>query len=161
MANQAEDILFSWEVDEYIERERTNDWFWTVGIIFVLGIVVSLIFRNVMFALFLIVSGASLSVFLFRKPARLSVSITDTAIRVQQNVYPFKTIKQFWIEPEDGGANGIQQVFFLLDRAVLPELSIPLEDIDTTKLRAFLLRKAPEGEIKESQAHQIMEALGF
>lgn len=161
MKHGADDILFSWEVDEYIERERSNDWFWTVGLILLVAIIISLVTKNFIFAIFLLVSGFSLSVFLFRKPKRLTVSITEKGIRIEHNFYAFKDIKQFWVEPEDGGQNGIRQVFFLLNRVVIPELSIPLEDTDPDKLRSFLLRKVPEGEIKESSANQIMEALGF
>ena len=161
MKHDPNEILFSWEADEYVERERTNDWFWTVGLIVVLGIIICIIFRNYIFAIFLIVSTWSLSVFILRKQKKKKIEITDKAIYAGHSIYPFKKIKKFWIENEDGGTNQIRQVLFILDRKIIPEFSIPLENIDADKLRSFLLRKVPEGEIKESPANQIMEALGF
>ena len=68
-----DDTVFSWEVDEYIERDRSNDWFWTVGLIVLTGIVISIILKNFVFAMFLLVAAGTLSVFIFRKPERLAV----------------------------------------------------------------------------------------
>jgi hypothetical protein len=157
-----DETVFSWEVDEYIERERSNDWFWTVGLIVLTGIVISIILKNFVFAMFLAVAAGTLSVFIFRKPERLEITIDSRGVQVHHNFYPFKEIKQFWVEPEEGGQNGIRQVFFLTSQTVIPEISIELtDDVDADALQSYLLRKIPEGEIKESLAHQVMESLGF
>ncbi len=157
-----DDTVFSWEVDEYIERDRSNDWFWTVGLIVLTGIVISIILKNFVFAMFLLVAAGTLSVFIFRKPERLAVTIDNRGVQIEHTFYPYKELKQFWVEPEEGGRNGVRQVFFMTSRTVIPELSIELtEDVDADKLRSYLLRKIPEGEIQESLAHQVMESLGF
>lgn len=157
-----DDTVFSWEVDEYIERDRSNDWFWTVGLIVLTGIVISIILKNFVFAMFLLVAAGTLSVFIFRKPERLAVTIDNRGVQIEHTFYPYKELKQFWVEPEEGGRNGVRQVFFITSRTVIPELSIELtEDVDADKLRSYLLRKIPEGEIQESLAHQVMESLGF
>lgn len=157
-----DDTVFSWEVDEYIERDRSNDWFWTVGLIVLTGIVISIILKNFVFAMFLLVATGTLSVFIFRKPERLAVTIDNRGVQIEHTFYPYKELKQFWVEPEEGGRNGVRQVFFMTSRTVIPELSIELtEDVDADKLRSYLLRKIPEGEIQESLAHQVMESLGF
>ncbi len=157
-----DETVFSWEVDEYIERVRSNDWFWTVGLIVLTGIIISIIMKNFVFAIFLLVATGTLSVFIFRKPARLLVTIDNRGVQVEHTFYPYKEIKQFWVEPEEGGQNGIRQVFFLTSKTVVPEISIEItDDVDADALRSYLLRKIPEGEIKESLAHQVMESLGF
>ena len=157
-----DDTVFSWEVDEYIERDRSNGWFWTVGLIVLTGIVISIILKNFVFAMFLLVAAGTLSVFIFRKPERLAVTIDNRGVQIEHTFYPYKELKQFWVEPEEGGRNGVRQVFFMTSRTVIPELSIELtEDVDADKLRSYLLRKIPEGEIQESLAHQVMESLGF
>ena len=101
-----DDTVFSWEVDEYIERDRSNDWFWTVGLIVLTGIVISIILKNFVFAMFLLVAAGTLSVFIFRKPERLAVTIDNRGVQIEHTFYPYKELKQFWVEPEEGGRNG-------------------------------------------------------
>ena len=44
----------TWTVPEYSHKERDNDWFWTIGLIAIVGCGIAFWFHNYLFALALI-----------------------------------------------------------------------------------------------------------
>src|SRR3989339_740914 len=88
----------SWETIEYLHREKTNDWYWIVGIITVSVALIAIILNNVIFAILIIVSSFTLSLFASKKPEIITIEIGETGITVGKNNYPYKELESFWIE---------------------------------------------------------------
>ena len=64
--NELEKI--EWQMPEYNEKERNNDWFWALGIIVVAASITSIIFSNYFFAILIVLSGFLIALFAVKAP---------------------------------------------------------------------------------------------
>ena len=49
--------IIAWEAPEYYHTDKTADWFWTLGIITVTIVIVSLLLGNILFAIFVLIAA--------------------------------------------------------------------------------------------------------
>src|SRR4051812_22833895 len=91
---------FSWHTPEYVYREKSQDWYWTVGIISAALVVTSIIFGNVLFALVLAIGSFTLTLFSSRQPKTIHIEIQEKGVRVDTVLYPFHTLASFGINEE-------------------------------------------------------------
>ncbi len=148
----------SWKIEEYSHREKTPDWFWALGVIAISGAVIAIIYHDIFFAVFLILSAFILGYYASRKPDIIEISISEEGIRVRDFLYPFKKIKSFAIDTHELGS------YLLIEtsRAVMPVISLPLpESMDIDSLKELLKTKLIEKPMKEPISHRVMEHLGF
>jgi len=61
----------SWDAPEHNHIEKTNDWYWILGIIAISGAVTSMIFNNALFGIVIILSAFSMFIFSHHKPKML------------------------------------------------------------------------------------------
>ena len=54
----------SWNVITHVHKERTNDWYWALGLVSVVGAGISLWVGDLLFAIIILVGAASLEGFL-------------------------------------------------------------------------------------------------
>lgn len=146
----------SWIGHEYEKKERTNDWFWLVGLIAVSGVVISVINQNIMFSIFIVIATAFLFFFSIRKPDEAKFLIDEAGLHIDEFVYTYPTLKAFWIK-EDKRA-------LLLDsnKAMIPLISIPIpENVDINKINRVLSLYLPKKEIEETFFEELLDRLGF
>lgn len=148
-----------WTFLEYEEKERSNDWFWALGIIIVAGSATSIIYKNYFFALFLVIAGTLLAVFAVKKPDLVFYEMNDEGLKIKNRLYPYKNIKSFWVQKN----NGDKCVLFIKsERLFMPIISMPVKENLADEVRGFMLHnKIPEEEMKEHVSEKIMESLGF
>jgi hypothetical protein len=148
----------SWTVEEYTHVEKTNDWFWALGVIALGGAVIAIIARDLFFAIFILIAAAIIGAYARRKPSLLSVAISEQGIKVRNYLYPFEKIKGFAIDEHP------TRSFLLLetDRFMMPIVSLPLPpSLDIQALAALIATRAPEKELREPTSHKIADILGF
>jgi hypothetical protein len=150
-----EGILF--ETYEQEPKERTGDWYWTVGIFTVAICVISLIYGNVLFAILVFISAFTLLLSVARAPMLVEVEITPKGIRNNRKVYYHRHIESFWIE-EEAHKNTL---LLKLDKKMAHLISIPLGDVDVDVIREYLNLFITEEEMHESFGHKVLERLGF
>jgi hypothetical protein len=147
-----------WQTHEYEPRERSNDWFWAVGIITVAIVVTAIIFNNVLFALVMFLAGFSLSLYAARPPQIMDVVLDEIGVRVDRHFYPYRSLESFWVEEHDG----LPRIFLKSQKLIMPYIIIPIsEEASLEKIKRFLDRHLPEVFHSESMLEKMMERMGF
>jgi hypothetical protein len=158
----------AWSAPEYEEKERSQDWFWALGIIVTTASLAAIIFANYFFAVFLVLSGLLLAFFAVKKPDIVTYELNEGGLRIRTRLYPYEHIRSFWVEtgaPRPADPPGVKRTpaFFIhSERMVMPVFSVPIEGEIAEDIRTIMrARDIPEVEMKEHPAEKIMEILGF
>jgi len=147
----------TWSALEYEEKERSNDWFWALGVIVVAGSITSIIFANYFFAILIIIGGVLLGFFAIKKPEIVPYELNEKGFKIKTRLYPYDTIKSFWVQKEPK-----YTLFIKSSRQFLPILSIPITEELSQKIKEILIsKKIAEEEMHEHPSDKIMESLGF
>ena len=148
----------SWQIEEYSHREKTPDWYWALGVIAVAGAITAIIYKNILFAILIILSSLILGYYAAREPEIMDVSINEDGIKIRDYMYTFEKIKGFAIEEHFMG----NKLLIESSRTIVPILSIPLpENLDTEGLYELLITKIKEKPITFPVSHRIIEHIGF
>jgi hypothetical protein len=152
-----------WSALEYEERERSQDWFWALGIIVVTGSIASIIFGNFSFAALLMLAGFLLGYFALKKPDVVSYELNDKGLVIRNRLYPYENIKSFWVQADLSRESRVKPLLFIhTSRAFMPIITVTInENIAREVHNIFSSAEIPEVEMKEHPAEKIMEILGF
>lgn len=153
----------TWSALEYVERERSRDWFWALGIIIVTASLASLIFENYFFAALLVLSGILLVFFALKKPDTVNYELNSAGLAIGNRLYPFQSIKAFWVQVDFSPDSNVKPLLFIhSERAFMPIISIPIyEEMAEDIHAAFTDQEIAEIEMREHPSEKIMDALGF
>ncbi len=146
-----------WEAYEYVHREKSTDWYWAVSIITVSMAVTAILFNDVLFAVFIVISFFALMLYAKRKPQLLEIKIDDRGIEEGRVRYPYLSIESFWVEDRFGET----KIIMKSKKKTLPYIVIPIIDVNADDVRDHLKKFLPEEEHEEPLAKRIMEYLGF
>ncbi len=152
-------IAFSWLYPEFIFVEKKKSWYWFVGIIGLVVVILAIILRNYLFA-FLLLLGTFLIMLLSNKrPQILEVSISEYGVQDHYKLFPYKDISAFWIKENIYG----EPILLLkTNQKINPVIKIPIDtDIDLIALRDYLSHFVEEKEISEPLSEQLIENTGF
>ena len=153
----------SWSALEYEEKERSQDWFWALGIIVATSSIASIIFGNYFFAALLVLSGILLGFFAVKKPDIVTYELNTKGLKIRNRLYLYENIKSFWVQLDTSGETNLRPMLFIhSERAFMPILSIPIDETLAVDIHSILLnRDIAEVEMKEHPSEKIMEVLGF
>jgi hypothetical protein len=152
--------VIMWEAHEYIFREKTNDWYWAVGIIGACAAIVALVFGNILFGLLLIVATFTLCLYGAKKPVYLHVEVNHSGVMINRVLYPYITLKSFWVD--NNSHLGTHSRLVLKSKKIASQMIvIPLNGVHPEELRDFLLDHIPEAEHVEPLAHHLLQLIGF
>lgn len=149
--------MLEWTALEYEEKDRSVDWFWALGIIAVCSSVAAIIYRNYLFAFFIILAAVLLGLMAVRRPESTTFKITEKGLELGRDKYPYEKLKSFHILEKESG----DVLLVMSNRSVIPLISVPLGDRLPDDVRTVLIKYIPEEERAEPTAHKIMEYLGF
>ncbi len=152
-----ENSKITWSAEEYEHKEKSVDWFWALGIIVVAGAAASILYKNYLFAIVIILGGLSMMLFSGRHPRMVEFEINKEGIRIDDYTYPYAKIKGFWIDPNDTP----RKLYFESHRFFMPIITLPLEFMDADEVKAFLKKHIEEKEIHAPNSHKVMDYLGF
>lgn len=160
--NESDNKLI-WSALEYEEKERSQDWFWALGIIVATLSIASIIFENYFFATLLIIGGLLLGWFAIKKPDTVVYELNTKGLKIRDRLYPYESIKAFWIQVDFNPDSNIKPIFFIhSERAFMPILSIPINKDIAEDIHLIMSEKEiAEVEMKEHPSEKIMEVLGF
>jgi hypothetical protein len=153
----------SWSALEYDEKERTDDWFWALGIIVVTSSIASIIFGNYFFAVLLILAGVLLGFFAIKKPEMVTYELNKDGLVIRNRLYPYENIKSFWVQIDNSSPNKVKPLLFIhSERVFMPVITVPIEKLYAEEIHSILTsQNVPEVEMKEHPSEKIMEILGF
>jgi hypothetical protein len=148
----------TWTVTEFEEKDRHPDWIWYAGLISVIVAVLSFFYGNIFFGIFALVAGATVIIHVLKEPQQLTITISAEGVLVNEELFPYKNVKQFWLD-ETGKQD---KLLLLVRKSFMPLLSFNIEGVDGDMVRAALKHYAvPEVEMRESSSIKIFEQLGF
>ena len=148
-----------WQAPEYSHKERDNDWFWTIGLITIVACGIAVWLHNYVFAVFLLISGASLILFTFRPPHDVTYKIETKGLTMGKDLYEWKVIKSFNIKKNEKDI--YDKLMVETSKYFLPIYTIPLPKELMSEVKENILKVIPRSEIDESKSMVFMEKLGF
>lgn len=146
-----------WQAPEYSHKERSMDWFWTIGLIALIGTVIAFWFHNYVFGIFILISGACLIMFTMRPPQMMSFSIKTEGLSIGKDEHIWKSVKGFSIK----SGTPYNKLMILTSKKFLPVYTIPFPESLTTEIRETLSKVIEPIEIEESKSMLFAEKLGF
>lgn len=152
-------ITFSWDTPEFEFKEKRKDWYWIVGIVAVILMVVAIILKNYLFAFLIFIGGFLMVNLATKQPLSLPVEVSESGIKVYDQMYQYESLFAFWISE-----NSKKQPILLLlsNQRVSPIISLTIDPgIDLVLLREYLGQFIQEQEMKEPLTDRIIDKIGF
>lgn len=147
----------SWKTLEFEKKQRHPDWIWAVGLIAVLGAVISFFYGNIFFGIFLIVAGFVTIVYALKEPKELEITISEKGVSVNDENIDYKNILAFWLDETGKEA----KLLLLVKNSFVPTMSFPLFGVSAQQVREVLTPNAKEEELRESRSIALFDRLGF
>ncbi|NVN97142.1 hypothetical protein HXX01_02835 [Candidatus Nomurabacteria bacterium] len=146
-----------WQAPEYKHKDKSIDFIWAIGLVAIVMCGFAIWQANYVFAIFILVSAATLILFSIRQPQDIVFIIETNGFSMGKDKYEWKKIKGFNIKKQDNEAS----LLIELDKYLLPvyTVALPLELADNA--RENLLKVIPNIELEESKSMKFMEKIGF
>jgi hypothetical protein len=151
-----EDSL-KWQAPEYHHYQRSNDWFWAVGIITICISVLAFVFHNALFGVLILLSAGILVFYTVREPEDIEYEISQRGIAVGKDLHPYLTLEAFWLETR----HGEPKIILKSKKAIMPYIIIPVHEESADEIANVLREFLEEKELAEPASHKVMEYLGF
>jgi hypothetical protein len=152
----------SWHVLTHEHRERSADWYWTLGLGTLVGVALSIYFANYLLAVILVVGVGSICILAARGPREHQVKLDRRGITMDGTLYPYRTITSFWVEDHELLGERAPRLFITTGGLVVPRHTIPLDDASHgATIRQYLLQYIPEEEQEPHFGEHLAELLGL
>ena len=144
-----------WDYYEYEFQEKSADWFWILGTIAVLIIIIAIILKDFLLALIIMLGAFILGTYARRPPSILTYGLSRYGVKHGESIFRYDTLKSFWVNKDSN------HLIVESSRMVKPHILIPLGDTDPELVREKLLPILSEKEYKESFSDFISEFFGI
>jgi hypothetical protein len=148
----------SWQTLEYIYKERSSDWYWTLGIIAAAAAITSAIFGNLLFAAVIAIGAFALAMHSAKRPGMLHVEIRRHGIAINSDMYLYRSIHSFSID--DNHRDG-PRLLIRSQKVFAPVIILGMGDVDVEELREELKKHVKEEPHEETFAGHLIDRLGL
>jgi len=160
MDEQTESIpeSISWEVLTHVHKERTNDWYWALGLCAIVGAALSIWLGNLLFGILILVCAGSIAGLVMRGPREHAVELDERGLSVDGTLYPYRSLQSFWVD-----ANPDYPRLFITTKGIItPHMALPLDNQDhAVEVHAYLLPRLLEVEQEPHLGEYVAEILGL
>lgn len=157
MPEQQEQAI-SWTVLTHEHKDRSADWYWTLGALAVVGIGLSIFFSNILLAIILAVGAGSIGFLAARGPREHMVRIDKRGVSLDGTLYPYPSIHSFWVE--ESAEN--PRLFLSTSGFLSPSITVPLDNASHAQsVRDFLKKFGEEEEQRPHFGEHLAEMLGL
>lgn len=139
-----------WQAPEYEHDPKDVDWFWALGIIFVCGVVISIIYKNYSFAVFLFIAGILMGLFAKKAPGDVLHILDSRGLTLKDRLYPYKSIQAFWVQEKTKKEESRPLLFIHTERLFIPIISFPIPKEEIENIREIMLAN----DVKETEMHE-------
>jgi hypothetical protein len=150
----------SWQAHEYFHQEKSNDWYWGLGIIAVTAAVLAIVFGNTLFALVIVLFAFIAGMQAHREPKLINFELTNRGVIINHILYPYSTLESFWIAEQHLNKPD-PKVLIKSKRPMMSFIHLPVENVDIEEVRDFLLIYLKEEELEEPLLEKVLEYFGF
>ena len=155
--DMAEDSGISWRVDTHEHQERSNDWYWGLGLVTLAGAGLAVFFGNTLFAVIILLGLGSLGVLIARGPREHEVRVTSRGLHMDGTLYRWRSVDSFWVEE-----NREPHLLVTTQGILHPQLIIPIGDINRARnVREYLKRIVKEEEQEPHLGHHVAQMFGL
>src|SRR3989338_6451799 len=88
----------SWSAMEYEHDRKSNEWYWSLGVITLALAVAALLLKNILFASFIVLAGFTAALYGAKKPRIIRFSVSAKGVKIDDKIYQYETLKSFWIK---------------------------------------------------------------
>jgi hypothetical protein len=158
MTEGSEQILISWSALEFEKQEKGLLWFILFGVIALLFFAISLLMKNYVFSLMILMASFLVFVHAIRHPHKIKTTILESSILINHNIeIPFKEIISFWIFEEPH----LRSLHLKTKKITRPEIQLPLGNQAPKEIREILSKFIKEKKQEESLIDVIAKWLNF
>ncbi|MEN9647483.1 MAG: hypothetical protein RLY57_287 [Candidatus Parcubacteria bacterium] len=150
----------SWQAHEYFHQEKSNDWYWGLGIVATTAAILAIILGNTLFALVIILFAFASGMQAHREPRLLNFELTNRGIVINHVLYPYSTLESFSIGEQHLNKPD-PKVLIKSKKVMMSYIHLPVEEIDIEDVRDYLLMYLREEELEESFLEKLLEYFGF
>ncbi len=147
-----------WNALEFEHKEKTNDWYWTVGVIS-LGVSVWRFWvADYMFGVFVLLAGLCLILLGGHKPEYVDIVVDEDGILIGHNLYLWSNVSGYAMVVSGGKATLLLET----NRKIVPviDLKIP-ETVSVETLESFVSMHTTAKDLLPSRSQAIMKFFGF
>ena len=147
-----------WEAPEYLHQEKTREWYMSFGIIALALFVVAILFKNILFAVVIVLIAFTVMLHARRLPWMIAYEVNRVGIVMNKRFYPYSFLYSFWVDHSEPHA---PKLLITSKKMLVPMIVIPFGEQDPDVVRNFISNYLPEQELLEPLSHKIAEYLGF
>lgn len=137
--------------------KKTADWYWAVGIIAIAIMTASILFNNVLFAVFVFICTLTIFLYAKRSPETIEIEITEEGVRAGRNVYPYSLLKSFFVDEYREIPHLLLKSSSITNQLIL----LPIMKVEPEKVAEIMRQQLEEEELAEPIAVQILNRMGF
>lgn len=151
-------VLIKWQAPEYRERAYARERTILAGIILAGFFIGSLIIKNYLLAVIILLVYAVIYISSVRKPLMVDFAVTTAGIKIGSRLYEYHDLNSFWIfyEPPHHKELSLES-----KKVMMPFIMIPLTDVRPAELRMHLKKYLPEKKHEEALADILARGAGF
>ena len=147
-----------WKAPEYEHRQKSKDWYWSVGIVGVSVAVASAILGNILFGLLIIIAFFALLLHSVKKPRVIEMEASEKGVRIESRLFPYQYLEGFWIEESLMG----RKLLIKSKKLLSPLIVLPISsETSLDNLKNLLEEHMTSEYLQESFLEQLMERFGF
>lgn len=148
----SEKPVFQWKAAEFAQYQKNSIWYFVV-VIATLALA-GLFFWLKNWTAMGVVGAAALALIAQAgtKPKKISVALYRTGLVANDKVYPYSSLKSFWIIPGEHPVFRVEQAGFLK-----PHINVPIADEDPAQIQLFMAKFLPEDENRGEDLADIIQ----
>jgi hypothetical protein len=152
-------LLLSWKTLEHVHRPRTKDWYWSLGLVAIAGIIIAILISNALIGLMVAIITFTVLLYTFHPPITLQIGVTEDGIKINNKLYPFENIHAYDIHDYKDETS----LFIVLKEGFSPILIIPINQdiIAIDDIHEVFQEFIPQEHMNTPLIHRIMHYLNI
>jgi len=150
--------LIHWNAPEFEHKEKTNDWYWTVGVIAVILSAWRFWVGDYMLAIFIVMAGLCLIMLGGHKPEQIDILIDEEGVVIGHKSYLWSNLLGYDMVSAGGKVTLILETNAKLVPVIT--LNIP-SDIDPDEVNAIISEHVEVKDLQPSRSQAIFGFFGF
>ncbi|MDP3764835.1 MAG: hypothetical protein Q8Q95_04450 [bacterium] len=147
----------TWRAFEFEQPERHPNWFVSLWILALALVVVAIILKSYLMAVFVIISAALINIYAVKEPNEYSFSLDTENLTIGEKTHKLIDFKSFWIfERADGNVLSLEG-----KNIMNSHLEVPLAEINPDIVKDILSPVVTEKEHNESITDILARLLKF
>ena len=150
--------VIEWQAPEYTYHPKHQNWYLWLFVVTAVLVLLALFTKNFLLVVLILLAAFVVMMYGARQPEVIKSAVTHRGVRFHERLYPYDTLKSFWIMETPRG----RKLIVVSGRLVLPHVVLPLApEVNSEDLRQYLLQYLPEVRVEESMADVLSDYFGF